>query len=83
MFKLRLKLDGTFMMTGMYYFGNSGSFDGVHPQAGLIEGANSNFYGTTSSCGAYGMGTVFRVTLQPGGTGPIKETVLHSFGRAL
>jgi uncharacterized repeat protein (TIGR03803 family) len=46
--------------------------DGIDPQ-GLIEGCDGNFYGTTNSGGANGLGTVFRVT--PLGA----ETVLYSF----
>src|ERR1039458_1173911 len=40
--------------------------DGILPFAGLVKGANGNFYGTTSFGGADGLGTVFEVT--PEGT---------------
>ncbi|HTU42121.1 MAG TPA: choice-of-anchor tandem repeat GloVer-containing protein [Candidatus Aquilonibacter sp.] len=40
--------------------------DGAQPQAGLVEGIDGNFYGTTSQLGANGGGTVFKIT--PGGT---------------
>jgi uncharacterized repeat protein (TIGR03803 family) len=46
--------------------------DGEYPQAGLIQGTDGNFYGTTNEggnpgCNApYGCGTVFKLT--PGGT---------------
>lgn len=53
--------------------GFAGSLDGAIPAAGLIQGADGNFYGTTSSGGAYNVGTVFRVT--PAGV----EKVLYSF----
>jgi uncharacterized repeat protein (TIGR03803 family) len=49
---------------------------GVHgatPMAGLIQGTNGNFYGTTESGGANGSGTVFKIT--PTGT----LTTLYSF----
>jgi uncharacterized repeat protein (TIGR03803 family) len=49
-----------------------GSGDGANPQAGLLN-VNGTLYGTTEEGGAYGYGTVFRITR--GG----KETVLHSF----
>jgi uncharacterized repeat protein (TIGR03803 family) len=53
------------------------SFDGTNganPQWGaLVQGRDGNFYGTTSSGGLYGYGTVFKIT--PGGT----LTTLHSF----
>lgn len=47
--------------------------DGTDPAAGLI-GAKGLLYGTTSSGGTYGSGTLFNMTSS--GT----ETVLHSFG---
>ena len=36
--------------------------DGYEPVAGLIEGSDGNFYGTTYEDGAYEGGTVFRIT---------------------
>jgi uncharacterized repeat protein (TIGR03803 family) len=50
-----------------------GSSDGAYPSAGLIQGTDGNFYGTTAAGGSANFGTVFRVT--PDGT----ETILHSF----
>jgi uncharacterized repeat protein (TIGR03803 family) len=47
--------------------------DGTEPYAGLIQATDGNFYGTTILFGAYGYGTIFRMT--PGG----KITTLHSF----
>jgi len=48
--------------------------DGCYPVAGpLVQDASGNLYGTTDSGGAFGYGTVFKVT--PGGT----EAVRHSF----
>jgi uncharacterized repeat protein (TIGR03803 family) len=47
--------------------------DGIGPYAGLVQGTDGNFYGTTPSGGANGAGTVFEVT--PGGT----LTTLYSF----
>ena len=52
------------------------SFDGTNgedPDAGLVQGFNGNFYGTTYYGGAKDYGTVFEIT--PGGT----LTTLHSF----
>jgi uncharacterized protein (TIGR03437 family) len=48
--------------------------DGVYPYAGLIEGSDGNFYGTTHDGGGAGYGTVFKIT--PGGV----LTTLYSFG---
>jgi uncharacterized repeat protein (TIGR03803 family) len=51
----------------------TGGGDGGVPQAGLVQGVDGNFYGTTAGGGASGEGTVFSIT----STGV--ETVLHSF----
>ncbi len=51
-------------LTTLYSF--SGSTDGGRPQAGLVQGTDGNFYGTTGS-------TIFEIT--PGGT----LTTLHTF----
>ena len=51
----------------------SGCQDGSEPAGGLVQGTDANLYGTTSSGGANGTGTVFRIT--PGGV----LTTLHSF----
>jgi uncharacterized repeat protein (TIGR03803 family) len=61
--------DGT--ETGLYSF--TGGNDGGSPYAGLIEDAAGNFYGTTSSGGVSGAGTVFELARDR------SETVLHSF----
>jgi len=47
--------------------------DGCYPQAGVILDSSSNLYGTTQNGGAYGWGTVFK--LSTSGT----LTILHSF----
>jgi uncharacterized repeat protein (TIGR03803 family) len=59
-------------LTTLYSFGSQPD-DGKFPGAGLFQGANGNFYGTTSSGGAYGKGEVFEIT--PGG----QLAVFHSF----
>jgi uncharacterized repeat protein (TIGR03803 family) len=60
--------------TVLYSF--AGGSDGEHPYAGVIQGSDGNFYGTTYQGGAGGFGTVFKLT--PSGT----ETVLYSFAGA-
>jgi uncharacterized repeat protein (TIGR03803 family) len=50
--------------------------DGFFPRASLIEDASGNLYGTTSSGGATGGGTVFKLT--PNGSG-YAYSVLYSF----
>jgi uncharacterized repeat protein (TIGR03803 family) len=47
--------------------------DGEDPEAGLVQGTDGNFYGTTVAGGATSHGTVFRITP----TGSL--TTLHSF----
>jgi uncharacterized repeat protein (TIGR03803 family) len=61
----KLSPDGT--ETVLHFF--SGGTDGGQPTGSLVQGADGNFYGTTS----YGSGTVFKITSQG------KKTVLHSF----
>ena len=58
--------------TNLYSFGSYPG-DGEYPWAGLVQGSDSNFYGTTYFGGTSGLGTVFRIS--PSGT----ETVLYSF----
>ena len=53
-------------------FGNGS--DGKNPVGGLVSDSTGNLYGTTSTNGLYGKGTVFK--LSPDGT----ETILHNFG---
>jgi uncharacterized repeat protein (TIGR03803 family) len=49
------------------------STDGANPLAGLVQATNGNFYGTTSTGGANGDGTIFKTT--PSGA----LTTLYSF----
>ena len=51
-------------LTTLYSFG--AGKEGTTPLAGLVQGTDGNFYGTTEFGGAYGVGSVFRIT--PGGT---------------
>jgi uncharacterized repeat protein (TIGR03803 family) len=57
-------------LTTMHSFDGT---DGQWPEAGLVEGLDGNFYGTTYFDGTAGAGTVFKIT--PSGT----LTTLHSF----
>lgn len=47
--------------------------DGAKPSPGLVQGNDGNLYGTSRQGGAYGMGTVYKIT--PSGT----LTTLYSF----
>jgi len=61
-------------LTTLYNFcSQSGCADGEQPFAGLVQGADSEFYGTTYQGGANNSGTVFRMT--PAG----RLTTLYSF----
>ena len=55
----------------LWSFGNGS--DGQSPYAGLTQGADGNFYGTTETGGSAAVGTIFKIT--PAGV----ETVLYSF----
>ena len=61
-------------LTTLYSFcSQSGCADGANPFAGLVQGANGDFYGTARNGGANSGGTVFEIT--PSGT----LTTLYSF----
>jgi uncharacterized repeat protein (TIGR03803 family) len=71
-----------FMITGtqetvLHSFGSQ-SNDGSAPEAGLAFDSSGNLYGTTSSGGLYGGGTVFQ--LVPSGSGSWTENILYNFG---
>src|SRR4029079_6963535 len=54
----------------------SGGADGGGPPAGVIQGSDGAFYGSTTSGGDFGVGTIFR--FDPAGT----LHALHSWGGA-
>jgi len=55
-----LKLGGT--LTTLVSFNGT---NGASPQAGLVQGTDGSFYGTTAYGGANGSGSLFRLTLAP------------------
>ena len=59
-------------VTYLYSLGNHAA-DGEFPVAGLVQGSDGNFYGTTAFGGAHLKGTVFNIDA----TGSL--TTLHSF----
>ncbi|HEV3060532.1 MAG TPA: choice-of-anchor tandem repeat GloVer-containing protein [Vicinamibacterales bacterium] len=63
------------VVTDLHLF-TGGAMDGAHPRAALLQSTDGNFYGTTFSGGASGLGTAF--TMTPDGS----VTVLHSFNSA-
>jgi uncharacterized repeat protein (TIGR03803 family) len=48
-------------VTILHDFGGA-STDGASPEAGLLQAADGNFYGTTYRGGAFDRGTIFRLT---------------------
>ncbi len=59
------KTDVTGALTSLYDFCKQAKCpDGADPQGGLVQATDGNFYGTTLNGGAYGYGTVFRITPQ-------------------
>jgi len=61
-------------LTTLYSFcSQSGCADGANPFAGLVQGANGDFYGTARNGGANSGGTVFEIT--PTG----RLTTMHKF----
>ena len=76
-FELSPASGGGWTETVLHSFSNNG-LDGIYPFAGpLIFDAAGNLYGTTYWGGAYGVGTVFE--LRPNGGGSWTEAVLHNF----
>ena len=51
----------------------TGGADGAYPDGALIQDSKGNLYGATGAGGAYGYGTIFKLTVAG------KETVLYSF----
>ena len=65
-------------LTTLYSFSYS---DGATPYAGLVQGNDGNFYGTTAYGGASGYGTVFKITL-PSNTVPTNKDQCKNGGWA-
>jgi uncharacterized repeat protein (TIGR03803 family) len=59
--------------TNLHSFAGDRNDDGANPYAGLVQGSDGKFYGTTIRGGTNNGGTVFRIS--PGGS----ETILYSF----
>lgn len=65
-----IKLDSSGIMSVLYSFGDDGSYGYA---AGLIQGGDSNLYGTTYHGGSLGFGKVFKLDLSG------NFSVLHNF----
>jgi uncharacterized repeat protein (TIGR03803 family) len=59
-FELTPQVGGGWSEKVLHHFGNDGK-DGLNPYSGLILDAAGNLYGTTSTGGTYGGGTVFEI----------------------
>jgi uncharacterized repeat protein (TIGR03803 family) len=71
------KSGGAWTETVLHTF--TGPPDGAISQAGLVQDAQGNLYGTTTSGGAYSFGTVFELLPPAKSGGTWTETVLYSF----
>jgi len=49
-------------VTVIYSLSENSSYSGAAPSAALVQGLNGSLYGTTTSGGEYGFGTVFAIT---------------------
>jgi uncharacterized repeat protein (TIGR03803 family) len=78
-FKLTPPASGTgpWTRTILHNFGNG--LDGQTPQGGVVLDAHGALYGTTQYGGGHSYGIVYQLTPPVSGTGPWKETILHSF----
>jgi uncharacterized repeat protein (TIGR03803 family) len=54
------KITTNAVLTSLYSF--TGGNDGANPEAGLVQGSDGYFYGTTCFGGANGAGTVFKIS---------------------
>ncbi len=75
-FELSPAADGEWSEKILHKFQNNGK-DGFAPDAGLTFDTAGNLYGTTTTGGTKGLGTVFQLRL--GANGKWIEKVLHSF----
>jgi uncharacterized repeat protein (TIGR03803 family) len=65
------KIDAAGNETVLHSF--TGESDGCNPYQGLVLGKSGTLFGTTSSCGSFGHGTIFKVDSAG------NFTILHSF----
>lgn len=70
---------GTWTETVLYSFQGATSSDGSGPQSGLVFDSKGALYGTTSSGGTDGFGTVFKLTPPATKGGAWTESILYNF----
>ena len=66
------RISSSVALTNLYSFTDGN--DGANPSAGLVQGSDGNFYGTTSQGGTNNSGTVFKISASGA------YTSLYSFG---
>ena len=66
---------GTWTQTVIHFF--TGGNDGSGPGSGLTLDGHGNFYGMTPTGGAYGLGTIYQLRLEPSGAWRLR--VIHTF----
>jgi uncharacterized repeat protein (TIGR03803 family) len=76
-FKLTDNHDGTWTYRVLFNFPRVNSIYSPGPQDDLVMDSQGNLYGTTKWDGAYGHGSVFKLT--PTQSGPWTYTSLHDF----
>jgi uncharacterized repeat protein (TIGR03803 family) len=76
-FRLTPSTNGKWTADVLHNFDSNG-FDGFQSFAGLAFDAAENLYGTTTSGGTRGEGTVFKLTKQP--DGKWSEKIVYNFG---
>jgi uncharacterized repeat protein (TIGR03803 family) len=76
-FRLSPGANGAWTETILYRFSDKDALRGAYPMAGLVFDSSGNLYGTTSWGGAWGYGTVFKLT--PGSDDQWTEQLLYSF----
>jgi uncharacterized repeat protein (TIGR03803 family) len=69
--------DGSWTETTLHIFGQQKG-DGYQPTSGLTPDSEGNLYGTTSAGGAYGQGTVYKLTRGPNGSWTY--SIFYNFG---
>jgi len=69
--------DGSWTENTLHTFGQT-TGDGYYPESGLTPDSAGNLYGTTANGGAYGLGTVYKLTR--GSNGTWTYSIVYSFG---
>jgi uncharacterized repeat protein (TIGR03803 family) len=63
-----------YTMTTLYVFPESG-LQGYYPRAGVVQGNDGNFYGTTFEGGANNYGTIYKIAVSPALPAPVQVSL--------